>query len=79
VVSDVDAAQARIFVSALREQIGALTARLAKVESHTRPGRSHRDLVMRREANELRREISTAYVLIDRLHCRYPQIGSATA
>ena len=79
VVVDPDAAQAQLLVVALREQIAVLSARLGKVESQTRPGRSHRDLAMRREANDLRRDVAKAHVLIDRLHRRYPQIGEVSA
>jgi len=79
VIEDADLAQARVLIIAMREQIADLTTRLAKVEAQTRPGHTHRDLAMRREANALRRDIAHAQRLIDRLQRRYPRVSEASA
>jgi hypothetical protein len=74
VVGDADTAQAQVLESALREHIGAMTSRLAKVEGHPGAGQTHRGLTMRRQASELRRDIGKARFLIDQLHRRYPDL-----
>jgi hypothetical protein len=74
VVGDADVAQARVLESALRDHIGTMACRLAKVEDHPGAGQTHRGLTMRREASDLRRDIVKARFLIDQLHRRYPDL-----
>ena len=74
-VDDADSAQARVFVAILQDEIRDMSARLAKVEARSGPpGQRHtnRSLALHREATDLRRDISKAHFLIERLERRFP-------
>ena len=75
VVGGRQAAQAVEFIRTLRVQLREMTSQLAWVERRGVTGRSSRE--MRIEAAALRRDITEANVLIDRLQRRY--LGSAEA
>jgi hypothetical protein len=81
VVDDADAAQARVFVATLQDEIRDLSARLAKVGARSGPpGQRHtnRSLALHREATDLRRDISKAQFLIERLERRFPPTTAGT-
>ena len=66
------AAQAVEFIRVLRVQLGKMTTQLAQIERQDVTGRNARACAMRVEAAALRRDITEAKVLIDRLHRQYP-------
>ena len=66
------AAQAVEFIRVLRVQLGKMTTQLARIERQDVTGSNARACAMRVEAAALRRDITEAKVLIDRLHRQYP-------
>ena len=66
-----DAAQAVELVRALREQLHEMTRRLVRVERQDLTGKNSRASANRVEAAALRRDISEAQILVDRLERRY--------
>jgi hypothetical protein len=66
-----------VLAEALREQIRSMVERLAKVDARHGDRAAHRSLSLRLEANELRRDISKAAFLIDRLRRRFPTMELA--
>lgn len=72
---DADAAQARLLVSALEDEIGSMAGRLAKLERQVGDERTKRNLVSRVEMADLRRDIGKARFLIERLHRSFPEVA----
>jgi hypothetical protein len=66
-----DAAQAVELVRALRDQLHEMTHQLVRLERQDVTGTSSRASAIRCEAAALRRDISEAEILIDRLQRRY--------
>ncbi|OKH82091.1 hypothetical protein EB73_23000 [Mycobacterium sp. SWH-M3] len=79
-MTDPDGAQARVLLTALREQVREMTPRLARVERKAVCG-SHtaRSRAMRQQAAELRRDIGNAQFLIAQIHRRFPETTRADA
>lgn len=72
---DADAAQARLLVSALQDEIGLMAGRLAKLERQIGSERKKRNSAIRVAMAELRRDIGQARFLIERLHRRFPEVA----
>ncbi len=77
-LQDVQAAEALKFISALRDHLNEMTAQLARLERKSARATNARIVKATRvEAAALRRDISEAQVLIDRLRSRYLRGSSA--
>ena len=72
---DADAAQARLLVSALQNEIGSMAGRLAKLERQVGTDRTKRNLAIRVAMADLRRDIGKARFLIEGLHRRFPEVA----
>jgi hypothetical protein len=72
VVGGWQAAQAVEFIRTLRIRLREMTAQLVWIERQDVTGRNARACAMRVEAAALRRDITEAQILIDRLQRRYP-------
>jgi len=66
-----DAAQAIELVRALRERLHEITCRLVRVEREGLPGRDGPPSAIPSEAAELRRDVSRAQILVNRLERSY--------
>jgi hypothetical protein len=72
---DANAAQARVLIGALREQLQEMTTTLARAEAEG-VGQTSRARAMRLAAQELHRDAGRAQFLIERLHRRFPGIDA---
>jgi hypothetical protein len=70
--ADPNVAQARQLIGALRDQLREMAPRLARAERDAIGGHSRVARARRLEAAELRRDVSQAQLLIERLHRRFP-------
>lgn len=75
-VGGCQSAQAAEFIRALHLQLLEMNRQLAQVEGQGVTGRTKRACAMRNEAAALRRDITEAQTLIDRLQRRYGQPAS---
>ena len=71
--ADPNAAQARQLIGALRDQLREMAPRLARAEREANGGHI-RARARRLEAAALRRDVSQAQLLIERMHKRFPGI-----
>lgn len=71
-MSDQNLAQATLLIAALRDQLGDMMPKLARVEREATCGRTSRARALRREAMLLRRDVGHAEFLIARLQQRFP-------
>lgn len=76
---DADAAQARVLIAALRDQMAEMARRLRDVRAQADMDRARRDVALRHEANDLLRDINKAQYLIERLNSRFPEAGRVEA
>jgi hypothetical protein len=72
--ADPNVAQARQLIGALRDQLREMVPRLARAERDAIGGHTRVARARRLEAEELRRDVNHAQLLIERLHRRFPAI-----
>lgn len=75
-MTDADGAQARLLLSALREQIREMTPKLDRAERDAVCGHTTRARAIRQQAAQLRCDVSRAQFLIAQLHRRFPDIDA---
>ncbi len=71
---DPNVAQAQQLIGALRDQLREMAPRLARAERDAKGGHTRVARARRLEAEVLRRDVSHAQLLIERLHRRFPGI-----
>lgn len=77
--ADPNLAQARHLIGALRDHLREMAPRLARAEREAIGGHTRVARARRLEAEELRRDVSQAQLLIERLHRRFPGIDGTQA
>jgi predicted nucleic acid-binding Zn-ribbon protein len=76
-VENPGAAQARLLLGALHEQVAAISHKIEKAERRDHRTSTRGAVHDRRQQSELRRDLYEAHRLIDGLHHRYPETLAA--